>query len=86
MAVVADVHTSLGDTLEVGVGPAAEIFVVVPVGGKLYLTRGAMFSYHEFIHPASDRLTDEKWQEMIKEGKNPPQPEWTNSFMAGGKQ
>jgi hypothetical protein len=86
MAVVADVHTSLGYTLEVGVGPAAEIFVVVPIGGKLYLTRGAIFSYHEFVHPISDRLTDEKWQQMIKEGKNPPQPEWTNSFMTEEKQ
>lgn len=86
MAVIADVHTSLGYTLEVGVGPATEIFVVVPAGGKLYLTRGAMFSYHEFVHPISDRLTDEKWQQMIKEGKNQPQPEWTNSFMTEEKE
>ncbi len=85
MAVVADVHTSLGDTLEAAIGPAAQIFVVVPIEGQLYLTRGAMFSYYEFTHPVSDRLTDEKWQKMLKEGKNPPQPEWTNSFMTEGK-
>ena len=32
---------------------------IVPVEGKLVLTRGAVFSYYEFIHPAADRLTDE---------------------------
>lgn len=86
MAVVADVHTSLAYALEVAVGPAAEIFVVVPIEGQLYLTRGAMFAYYEFVHPVSDRLTDEKWQQMLKEGENPPQPEWTNSFMTEIKQ
>ncbi len=45
MAVIADVHTVFPSSyLEEGVGPASEIFVVVPIGGKLYLTRGAIFS------------------------------------------
>ena len=43
--------------LEVGVGNAAEIYVVVPIEGKLYLTRGAVFDYFEFI--GNERLTDE---------------------------
>lgn len=86
MAVIADFHTigpnsfHPGGYMEAGVGPAYEIYVVVPIGGKLYLTKGAVFSYHEF---ASDvRLTDETWQEMIKEDKQPNMPEWTNSFIA----
>lgn len=89
MAVIADFHTiapnqySMGGYMEAGVGPGYEIYVVVPIRGKLYLTRGAVFSYHEFI--SDERLTDEKWQEMIKEDRKPDMPEWTNSFIRGGK-
>lgn len=86
MAVIADFHTIApnsfhpGGYMEAGVGPAYEIYVVVPISGKLYLTKGAVFSYHEFI--SVERLTDETWQEMIKEDIQPDMPEWTNSFIA----
>lgn len=81
MAVIADVHTS-GDTcLEEGVGHANVIYVVAPIEGKLYLTRGAVFSYYEFTHPSGDRLTDEKWQQMLKQKKAPNPPDWTKSFL-----
>lgn len=89
MAVIADFHTiapnplSDGGYMEAGVGPAYEIFLVVPINDKLYLTRGAVFSYHEFI--SDERLTDEKWQEMIKEDSNPPVPKWTDNFIKSGK-
>lgn len=86
MACIADVHTSLGTCLEEGVGLANEIFVVVPVQGKLYLTRGAVFSYYEFTHPASQRLTDEAWQEMLNKSRAPAPPEWTRSFVSGPKE
>ena len=73
MACIADVHTAfdrrpggVGDVvLEVAVGFAHEIFVLVPAGGKFALARGASFSYYEFTHPAEDRLTDEQWQQML---------------------
>jgi hypothetical protein len=85
MAVVADVHTGGARVLEEGVGHANEILVVVPVEGKLVLTRGAVFSYYEFEHPAADRLTDEKWQRMLNAGKTPPPPVWTKSFLLTGR-
>jgi hypothetical protein len=73
MACIADVHTAfdrtpggVGDVvLEVAVGFAHEIFMLVPAGGKFALARGASFSYYEFTHPAEDRLTDERWQRML---------------------
>ncbi|KDR94210.1 Protein of unknown function [Peptoclostridium litorale DSM 5388] len=86
MAVISDVHTvapnqfSQGGYFEVGVGPAHEIYVVVPIGDKLYITRGAVFSYHEFLNEGK-RLTDEEWQDMIKEGEKPSQPEWMKRYM-----
>ena len=81
MAVIADVHTATpGGYLEVGVGSAAEIYVVVPMNGELYLTRGAVFDYFEFVSP--ERLTDEAWQRMVRD--NPPErPPFTASFFEG---
>ncbi|MDA1317007.1 MAG: DUF3160 domain-containing protein [bacterium] len=78
MEVVADVHID-GNTdqvLEEGVGKPMNLLVVVKESGDLYLTSGAIFSYYEFKHPRSDRLTDEKWQQMTK----PSLPSFTQSF------
>jgi len=83
MAVVADVHTSFTECLEEGVGRAIELWVVVPIAGKLWLTRGASFSYYEFRHPSADRLTDEKWQQMLSAKNAPPMPSWTSSYVVG---
>ena len=80
MAVIADYHTVGRDgMMHAGVGSAYEIYAIVPIEGELVLTRGAVFSFHEFLNQT--RLTDEKWQEMIKNGENPPMPQWTNSFI-----
>jgi len=87
IAVIADVHTNLrdGECLEEAVGHANHIFVVVPIQGTLYLTRGSTFSYYEFPHPLSDRLTDEKWQEMLGGGEVEAPPVWTKSFLSDPK-
>ncbi|HQK84246.1 MAG TPA: DUF3160 domain-containing protein, partial [Atribacter sp.] len=94
VAVIADIHTAQIEVeengqkieknlaLEVGVGPVYEIYVVTEVDGYLKLTRGATFSYFEFLHSADDRLTDEKWQAMLKAGSNPPPPNWTQGFFS----
>ena len=64
--------------LEEGVGDAFVIFAVVPIEGQTVLTMGAVFSYYEFTHPMSDRLTDEAWQAM---SPKPDRPVWTQSFI-----
>jgi hypothetical protein len=93
-AVIADVATDPdpeGDgvpnavVLEEAVGRVDEIHVVVPVveaDGTTYLqvAKGGVFSYYEFPWPAEDRLTDEKWRQMLDEGQAPPRPEWIDSF------
>lgn len=82
MAIVADVHTDPNSeqVLEEGVGYPMNIFVVVPVDGKLRITQGAIFSYYEFTMPMSNRLTDGQWQDMIS--SDPPElPIWTGSFI-----
>ena len=84
IAVIADVHRVESTYLEEAVGNPAQIFVVVPINGKLYLNRGAVFTYYEFASDA--RLTDEAWQKIIDEGKAPAQPEWTDSYTGGEKE
>ena len=81
MALVADVHSAMSDCLEEAVGNAAEIWVVVPYKGTLVITRGATYTYYEFKQPAANRLTDEAWQEQLKQGKAPALPDWTRSFL-----
>ncbi len=93
-AVIADVATDPdpgGDgssgpiVLQEGVGRIHEIHVVAPIiqdDGTVFLqvAKGGVFSYYEFSWPANDRLTDEKWREMLDSGQAPPLPGWTSSF------
>lgn len=83
MDIIADVHTDLNtnQVLEEGVGSPFDIYVIVEDTMGYRVCRGAVFSYYEFKHPLDDRLTDEKWQEMGKEGRRPDQPPWTRTFI-----
>ncbi len=80
---IADVATDpTGTVLEEGTGYISQIYAVVPLDGKLRIVRGAVYSYYEFPWPASDRLTDEKWKEMLSNQQTPELPSWTASFIA----
>ena len=81
---VADVHTdpNTKQVLEEGVGSPFNIWVIIKDSKGKRLCHGAVFSYYEFKQPMSNRLTDEKWQEMQRENRRPPQPTWTDSFIA----
>ena len=82
-AIVADVATDPnGQVLEEGTGKISEIYVVVPVDGKLRIAKGGVYSYYEFPWPMSDRLTDKKWREVLNSGQAPELPSWTNAFTA----
>jgi hypothetical protein len=81
-ALVADVATDPnGQVLEEGTGRVNSIFVIVPIDGKLTIARGAVYSYYEFPWPLSDRLTDEKWRELLQNYDQPQLPSWTNEFI-----
>lgn len=79
MALIADVHNTSTSFLEAGVGNAAQIYVIVPYDGKLYLTRGAVYDYYEFI--SDIKLTDEKWQSILETDYAPERPVWAKSFI-----
>jgi len=88
VALVADVYTANADNnpaksiLFEAVGLADEIYVVVEIGGYLYLTRGAVFSYREFTQPIDQqRLTDEEWQQQLEQNPRKGVPEWMNRII-----
>ncbi len=68
MAIIADVFTNaeLKVVLETGVGIPYRIYIPLndQQGGKR-IAVGYVFSYYEFIQPISERMTDEKWKEII---------------------
>jgi len=80
--IIADVLTD-GNTrqvLEEGVGYVKMMMVAYRIpDGRIALGVGPVMSCYEFKHPMGDRLTDEKWREML--GQSPPEaPGWTGSF------
>ncbi len=82
MAIVADVHTDNNPTpevLEEGVGLPSFLKLTVNVNGSPRVFWGAVYTYYEFRWPKEDRLTDEKWQKMLEEGKAPAPPAWTKN-------
>ena len=83
---VADVHTDQNskEVLEEGVG-YVELMVVAYrlADGQIALGAGPVLSYYEFRHPMDDRLTDEKWREILAGTSDvaaPAQPEWTEAY------
>lgn len=96
---VTDIASCNGEYLSLGTGFFDQIYVVVPVDGKLYLSRGSVYSYYEFM--SDKRLTDEQWWELqgitinheeygdyvgiITQNKNcPDQPSWVKNFKSPG--
>ncbi len=67
--------------LEVGTGKTDWVIVAhASKDGKIGLAAGPIYSYYEFPWPMSERLTDEKWREML--ATNPPKrPDWIRSFL-----
>ena len=80
--IIADVHTDMNteQVLEEGVGYVKLIVVAYKLpDDRILIGAGPVFSYYEFKHPMKDRLTDEKWREILKE--NPTEgPEWISNF------
>lgn len=91
-AVVADIATDPnGEVLEVGTGSPSLIRVIVRVDGKLKIAQGSAYSFYQFSWPMEERLTDEKWRQMLgimpnEEGMYEPadlsdmKPAWTMGY------
>jgi len=86
MPVIADVHSDFNSMtcLEEGVGFPFTLYVICRIEGELVVTRGAGYSWYEFVHPMADRLTDEAWRAILQKGTAPDPPAWSGSFLLGG--
>ena len=91
IAIVADVFTRnvLGceknGILYEATGNANALYVLLNIDGETYLSRGAAFSYYEFVRPLGDRLTDEQWQEMLIGNQAPDVPQWVKPYLINSK-
>lgn len=72
-----------GEISHIGTGKPMEIFVIYPHQGKLYMGRGATFSYYEFLN--KERLTDEDWQKMVYDEKT-DFPTWYKDLVTEEKE
>ncbi len=90
VAVIADVYTANADNnppethsvLYEAVGPVDEIYVIVEINDRLYLTRGAVFSYREFKQSTDEqRMTDEEWQQKLKTNPRKGMPVWMEEIV-----
>jgi Protein of unknown function (DUF3160) len=88
VSVVADVYTrnisgcNKDGILHEGVGRVNALYVIVEIEGNLYLSKGATFSYYEFVQPLNKRLTDEEWQKILELKKDaPPMPKWMKDII-----
>lgn len=82
---VADVHTDMNtkQVLEEGTGYVdLGVFVYRQPDGRLMLGAGPVLSYFEFKHPMADRLTDEKWRQLLQSKAAPAPSEWTRAYLA----
>jgi hypothetical protein len=75
-AVVADVATGQSSALTEGTGRIMEVYVVYPIGDKLFLGRGGIYSQYEFVQPTGNRLTDEQWRQRLEQGQVPELGDW----------
>ncbi|MHC4503906.1 MAG: DUF3160 domain-containing protein, partial [Planctomycetota bacterium] len=68
-SLICDVATEYlsGQCLEVATGRPFVIVAIVPRGGKLYLSKGSIFSYYEFARPAARRMTDSEWRKTERD-------------------
>jgi hypothetical protein len=81
--IIADVHTDQNtkSVLEEGTGYLRLMLVAYKMPqGHILVGAGPVYSYYEFKQPMSDRLTDEKWRDLLKSSKPPELPEWNKSF------
>ncbi len=93
-AIIADIMRGLDPlkgadvVLEIGTGYIDRIFVIVPGYEEedFRVAVGGVYSYYEFPWPTPERLSDERWREMLATGEAPARPAWgAPLFPAAGK-
>ena len=89
MALVADVHSTSDEALEVATGIPYRIYVLLndDHGGRR-IGVGYMFSYYEFTQPANQRMNDEEWKSIVySDSSDMAQylPDWAKGNLCEGE-
>jgi hypothetical protein len=92
VALVTDVHTDPpavtvpdpGCVIHQAVGNVDFLVIAVDNGKDRMVYAGPVFSHYEFEAPNAVRRTNGEWYDMLRSGKQPPRPEWTNTFVVPG--
>lgn len=82
MALIADVYVYNGLNLNVAVGHADDIYVVVPINGEYYIARGSVFSFYEF---KGKIYNDQEWRKRVQKGNLPERPAWIQPIIQNVK-
>lgn len=82
-SLVADVasNTVTSQALHVAIANPDLIYVVTNSPYGLTVTRGAVYSYYEFVNPIDQRMNDDEWRELVAAGETPLRPEWTALYL-----
>ncbi len=78
--VIADVYyfgdpeTLQKQPLLVATGPVDVIVAAVPLGKRVILARGPVFSFYSFV--GGQPMSDQEWRGMLEDGSAPEQPAW----------
>jgi hypothetical protein len=88
-ALVADVHTNVPDrlvgdpgcVLHQAVGNVDLLLIAVDSGKHRMVYAGPVLSHYEFEMAGVNRKSDSEWQADLLEGRAPPRPTWTRSYL-----
>src|SRR5205807_1770630 len=92
-ALVADVHTDVPDplvkdpgcVLHQAVGNVNLLLIAVDSGKDRMVYAGPVLSHYEFEMSGVERRSDSEWQRDVREGRLPPQPAWTRTYLVPGR-
>jgi hypothetical protein len=92
-ALVADVHTDVPDpnvgdpgcVLTQGVGNVDFLLIAIDNGKDRMVYGGPVLSHYEFEMPGVGRKSDSEWRKEIRDGKLPPRPSWTKTYLVPGE-
>ena len=88
VTIVADVYASQSEAkvVQAAVGKIDLLVVACPMTrGRAFLAVGPVLSFYEFKRPMGDRLTDEKWLQLLDAPIRPDRPKWYASLVERSK-
>jgi len=78
---IADLWSLPGQVHAIAIGKILPMVAVAPFNDRQVLVWGDAYTFYEADLALKQRPTDDQWCELLREGKQPPRPVWTSSFI-----